>query len=152
LVFTNLQPSASISFMASLILICASKYASGRCRYSSFWILFSGHRESALRAAGKEGALRPGRSEKAVDGFGLGYIKAKILHAGRARSLNCFYEARKISTVSIVEFSNPELLSRLGLIYTDCFLCTPRVGLRASRANAPAPSTPGWLGYNCSGG
>jgi hypothetical protein len=121
-------------------------------RYSSFWILFSGHRESALRAAGKEGALRPGRSEKAVDGFGLGYIKAKILHAGRARSLNCFYEARKISTVSIVEFSNPELLSRLGLIYTDCFLCTPRVGLRASRANAPAPSTPGWLGYNCSGG
>ena len=150
--FTNRQPSASISFMASLILICASKYASGCYRYSSFWILFSGCRESALRAAGKEGALRPGRSEKAVDGFGLGYIKAKILHAGRARSLNCFYEARKISTVSIVEFSNPELLSRLGLIYTDCFLCTPRVGLRASRANAPAPSTPGWLGYNCSGG
>ena len=117
-------------------------------RYSSFWILFSGHRESALRAAGKEGALRPGRSEKAVDGFGLGYIKAKILHAGRARSLNCFYEARKISTVSIVEFSNPGRLSRLGLIYTDCFFCARRESaLRASRASALGPLNAGvaWI-------
>jgi len=32
-------------------------------RYSSFWILFSGGRESALRAAGKEGPLKPERAE-----------------------------------------------------------------------------------------
>ena len=45
---------------------------------------------------------------------------------GQAKVSNCFYEARKISTVSIVEFSNPVQLSRPGLIYTDWFFCARR--------------------------
>jgi hypothetical protein len=52
--------------------------------------------------------------------------------------LNCFYKARKISNISIIEFSNPGLLSKLGLIYTDCFFCARRESaLRAAGKEGP---------------
>jgi len=51
-----------------------------------------------------------------------------------AKALNCFYEARKTSTVSKVEFLNPEMLSMLGLIYTD--------GFCARRESAPIGQRP----------
>jgi hypothetical protein len=107
--------------MASLILICASKYASGCYRYSSFWILFSGCRESALRAAGKEEPLNQRGQKKPSMVLDCDILKRKFSMRAGTEVLNCFYEARKTSTVSKVEFLNPEMLSMLGLIYADCF-------------------------------
>ena len=52
--------------------------------------------------------------------------------------------------IGMVDFLNPGILSRLRLIYTDCFFFVHA----ASRAFGPpalmpwAPSTPGRLGYN----
>ena len=90
-------------------------------------VFFCARRESDFRDAGKEGPSKPGRSEKAVDGFRLLYIKGKNSPSWHGQKFELpFYEARKISTVSIFEFSNPGRLSRLRLIYTDCFFCARR--------------------------
>ena len=121
-------PKSSTAFMrlersrisAWLISLIQGGYQSQD--WSTQTVFFCARRESDFRDAGKEGPSKPGRSEKAVDGFRLLYIKGKNSPSWHGQKFELpFYEARKISTVSIVEFSNPGLLSRLRLIYTDCF-------------------------------